>query len=342
MRNWGSSMDSFFGQLFAQDLESIDPVHHPTDEVLRAYLKGQLGKDWHYPEELWQGFSSHELRTWPHREASAHLLICERCRDRVRLLQLEEEGRRTLWTSLRAWLADLQEQLRPIPRPALVTLAVQSFVIVGLMGLLFFQPTPLPGTSSQGAGTPKNMAGVLPSFASQAIETIKQDPNPKNRLQALQLLQQYQDPRLVEPLTEVLDKEPHPQVRQAIAQTLFSILITTESQYFTLRQTIQRTREKHSQEFGFFFQVGIGDLRQFLRGLSELQTEMPYPVEIFCQGRPDLQLGQLIQLASELDGVLVIDRFVSTGSFRLRLPPTLGGVQTIQQLESRLGIVCRP
>lgn len=360
-----SSRDEFFQKIFACDLEEIEYVHHPSDEVLQVYLRGYLSREWRDPDSLLSKLKSGDLGAWRHQEVSAHLLTCGSCRQRAHALQGEISHSSAFWTAMSEWMSTLWGRLSPIPRPALATIAVEFAIIVGLVGVLFLQPAPLFTKSAalggltsavaerrslpQAPTTSENnptleMAGVFPLPVTQAMQTLSQDPNPDSRLAAVRSLKSYTDYRLVEPLSQVFEREQHPEVRQAIAQTLTIIWTNSENQFSTMARTLERIREQHHQEFqeveGFQLNISI-DLGGIWQSLRSLRTEARYPYEMLCSSQPELTLGQLTGLASELDGVLVIDRSLSRGDFRLRLPLTLGAVRTIDQLESQLGVVCR-
>ncbi len=359
-----SSRDEFFEKLFARDVSELEYVHHPSEEVLRVYLRGYLSREWRDPDSLLSKLQGEAVEEWRHQEVSAHVLTCGRCRQRAHELQTEMSPQGTFWPALQGWLAALPERLAPVPRPALATMAVEFAIIVGLIGVLFFQPAPLFTKSAALGGvtstvtdrhalpptnapaTPQDpptleAAGFLPLPVTQAMQTLNQDPNPESRLAAVQSLKPYADIRLVEPLSQVLDREQHPQVRQAIVQTITFIWGKSEDQFTSVAQMMQRLRERHRIDFDAF-QISIDiDLDQLRQDLNALRTRVQYPYETLCTSRPELTLGQLSGLASEFDGVLVIDRSLATGSFRLRLPLTLGAVRTIDQLESQLGIICR-
>lgn len=349
MREW-SSQEEFFRKLFVADLEEIEYVHHPSDEVLRAYLSGYLSRQWRDPESLLSRMKGGSPGEWRHQEASAHLLTCGPCRERAHVLQAEMSEQHSLWKRLDQWLTLLRERLAPVPRPALATMAVEFVVIVGLVGLLFFQPTPLftRSTTLGGAVTTASaipersleMAGVLPLLAAQAMQTLKQDPNPQTRLAAAQSLEPYAGLQLVEPLVQVLDSEQYQPVRQVLVRVISSSFVRTKDQFTTASQMYERIRVRYAQDFQILFQLGF-DLEGLGQEVLALHVGVQYPsYEVLCASRSDMTLGQLSSLAAQFGGVLVIDRSLSTGSFRLRLPVTLGAVRTLDQMKSQLGIVC--
>jgi hypothetical protein len=354
MRDW-RKQDQFFQRLFSQDPMDLEHAHHPSDEVLRAYLRGYASRRWRDPESLLSKLTGKHLDEWRHPEISAHVLTCGACRQRTRVLQREEVSQRTVWTAVDEWVTDVRRRWRPVPRPAWTTMAVQFVLIVALAGMLFLQPAPFfprparesaASTVTRGQSPPQaappgptlEMASFLPLPVTQAMQTLDQDPNPERRMAAAQSLRSYADVRLVEPLTQVFEREGHPQVRRVIAETLTIIWDLSEDQFTSSARTLERIRERHVQEFGFSVSFGFNLEDQ---GLQALRIEFQYPYETLCASRPDLTLEQLSEVLSEFEGVLVVDRSISAGGFRLRLPRTLGAMRTLDQLESQLGIVCR-
>lgn len=170
MREWGSdpdsesgsgsSADEFFSRIFSHspELSSRDVAErlggggHPPEGVLRAYAAGRLVPDWPDPEQLLR----EQEGAWGYRKVSVHVLRCGRCRVRLRTLGTAQarvpvpRSERGAFRGLRRWL---QEAAQPVPRPALATIALQSLIIVGLVGLLLWQPEPL-FRATPGGNTP--------------------------------------------------------------------------------------------------------------------------------------------------------------------------------------------
>jgi len=352
---WSSS-DEFFERLFTQDLEEIEYVHHPSDEVLRVYLSGHLSRAWREPEALLSRLEEGAPRGWHHQEVSAHVFTCRSCRERAYVLQAEASPKHSIWARIDEVVQVLRERLAPVPRPALATMAVEFVLIVGLVGLLFLQPTPLfPKPAVPAAGTAASaamerrslpqapaleMAG-FPLPVAQALQTLTQDPNPESRLAAAQSLESYANLQLVEPLVHVWEKEKTPPVRQALFRVISFSFVRTRDQFSSAAQMYERIREQHAQEFQFSFNLGF-DLGGLWQDLSVFRVEAQYPSALaLCVSQPDLSLEQLSNLVSEFGGVLVIDRSLPMGSFRLRLPLTVGAEQTLSRLQSQAGIVCQ-
>ena len=418
MREWGSdpesggfgsegSAEEFFSQLFSQDLSSAVEVagrfgleDHPPEEVLRAYAAGRLAPDWPDPEELQQG-------AWGYRKVSVHVLRCGRCRAQLRaLLAAPVEARArvpassTEWGAFR-WLRRwLQEAAQPVPRPALATIAVQSLVIVGLVGLLLWQPEPLfhpspgvdtlnlrplpsvdsdtdTGSASSSSSSSNSDSGFslqptapapeapalgetpegtseepladlpLPEEASyppevrRAIETVQTVPDPNARLSALKLLQRYPDPLLVEHLSQLYEREEHPQVREEMARTIALIISRTDRGLSQVVRILPKLRQ-HTPQIPWLRQIerDLAELQKRLSESFQITVEIRYPQTLRCTARADLTLGQLMMIVSDLDGTIVLDRSLTTRRFRMQLPlSATERVEALQRLEG-LGIVC--
>ena len=381
MREWDAEpepsargLDDLFARLFPHEpspARSPAPAadraaepgrgEHPPEEVLRAYGAGGLVPDWPGPEEI-QGI-------WGYRRISVHVLRCGRCRARLRALQsartpaLRKRGLR--W--LRRWL---QEAAQPVPRPALATIAVQSLVILGLVGLLLWQPEPIfrsaPRVDASGArslpasppetetglpvsppapgpaGEPLAEAGEVsyPPEVLQAIRTVQTVPDPAQRLNALRLLQHYPDPLLVEDLSRLYERETHPQVREEMARTIWVILSRTDRglsgavRFFEKlrRQAPDRTwYQKLQQEFA--------EMQKRLAEGLQIRIEVHPAQSLRCAARRDLTLEDLARIASDLDGTIVLDRSTPR-RLQVHLPASASRAEALQRLEG-FGLVCR-
>jgi hypothetical protein len=343
-------LDELFEQLFSRDVEVIHHVHHPSTEVLRGYLWGRLSRRWRGPEGLLSDLGGE----WRHQEVSTHLLACRECQSRLHALQMEVK-RRPLWRPIREVGAALRERLGQVPHPALATIAVQSFLIVGLTGLLLLQPAPLfPRAVDEALPTavielpqeeatpPPSEAEELPEPITQAIQTLTEDSNPQSRLSAAQLLRKWSDPRLMglmEPLIEVYEHESHPKVREELAQVLSSIWVHTEGHYLKVARSLRRLLEREHQG-PLRLRVDL-DLGRILNELDKLQLEIRFPRTLVCTGRSDLTLEELSGIASQLKGRILIDHSLKQGNFQLRLLG-LGTVRSLEALISQLRLRCEP
>ena len=383
----GRKIDEFFRTLFARELseQDVSYAEHPPEEALRAYVRGRWRRHqaWATPEGTLarlQGEGAHEptSEVWSSQEVSLHVLTCRRCRERVLTLR----ARQPLWATLTAplsWLwRALTAELQETPRPARAAIALQSLVIVGLALLLLWQPkaqpqlAPLGGPPPEGelsthstalAPTAAGEAGEraptapltqekeglaeLPPPALQAIQTLTASPDPQARLAAIQQLQHYADPRLVEPLTQVYERERHPEVRQAVARTIAQIVKRTESHYAQALRALERLRPLQGlqgQDPALEVLRDINQtLRQFWEDLQNLSMRMNYPHVLHCSAPPDLTLAQLKDLVRQFEGTVVLEgSAIEPYSFQVRVPAV--DAQTSAALEAlfrQLSIRCR-
>ena len=117
----------FFAELFMKP-EPLSYEYHPSDRVLRAYLKGQLHDEWQISEEFLPRLRRAELDgEWGLSEVSLHLLTCGPCRERIarmraaELAQMERARARTrgrlVRLRLRGWWSSITRSLaRPWPK----------------------------------------------------------------------------------------------------------------------------------------------------------------------------------------------------------------------------------
>ena len=345
--------DEFFERLFAQDVPEVGLAAHPPDEALRAYLRGRLQRSWPEPDEV---SGQERLTEWTQQVVSMHVLACPRCQEQLRSLQTARHT--ALWGALSRRGEHVFRWLRRMPRPALATMTVQSLVIVALAGLLFLQPAPLRSTDLAVGSEPLAIAPseeqaltptippapegeeALPPLAVQAIETLTRSPDPQTRLAALQRLQQYPDPSLVEPLTQVYEYESHPEVRQAVARTITQIVSRTETKYTRMWRAIQRIRRTGDEPFAAFEQISQ-QLERLMSDVYELQEQQRYPRALYCSGPQELTLGQLGQILLQVEGQLVFDRSFPAKGFQVRVPYREGIEQTLERLKSQFRLVCR-
>jgi hypothetical protein len=239
-------------------------------------------------------------------------------------------------------------------------MTVQSLVIVALAGLLFLQPAPLfprsadlavgseplstslvPPAAEEHVLVPTAPEGEesLPPPAAQAIETLTRSPNPQTRLAALQELQQYPDPSLVEPLAQVYQRESHPEVREAVARTITKIVSHAETRYTRMWQALRHIRQSGGAPLDVFDQISR-QLDRIMSDFYDMQEEQRYPQALYCSGPQELTLGQLGQIVLQLDGRLVFDRSFPTEGFQVRVPYREGIEQTLERLQTQFHLVC--
>jgi hypothetical protein len=82
--------EGFFRELFQKPAE-MEYSYHPSERVLRAYLSGALGDEWHFDQEFLPKLRRADLDgDWGLSEVSIHLLTCDHCSARVAQLRAEE------------------------------------------------------------------------------------------------------------------------------------------------------------------------------------------------------------------------------------------------------------
>jgi HEAT repeat protein len=187
---------------------------------------------------------------------------------------------------------------------------------------------------------------ALPQPALQAIQTLTVSSDPQTRLAAIQQLQRYADPRLVEPLTQVYERERHPEVRRAVARTIAQIVKRTESHYAQVLRALERLRplqEPWAQDPALEVLKDINQtLRQFWEDLQDFSIQMNYPHVLRCSAPPDLTLAQLKDLVRQLGGTVVFDRAsLEPYSFQIRVPTVNPPTSTaLEALLRQLSIRC--
>jgi hypothetical protein len=147
--------DEFFAELFVKP-ERMEYSHHPSDRVLRAYLAGKLGDEWHFDQEFLPKLRRADLNgDWGLSEVSLHLLTCNLCCERVAKMRAEELealerergpiarllGRVRRWLGLEGWAEwnrRLAERLGN-----LVALGISPFVLDLSLGTSAVSPISL-------------------------------------------------------------------------------------------------------------------------------------------------------------------------------------------------------
>lgn len=147
--------DEFFTELFTKP-KRMEYSHHPPDRVLRAYLAGELGDEWHFNEAFLPIFRRADLDgDWGLSEVSLHLLTCNFCCERVARMRAEElaalERERSLGarllSRLKRWLGleGLAEWSRRLAERlgSLVALGISPLVIDLSLGTSAVSPISL-------------------------------------------------------------------------------------------------------------------------------------------------------------------------------------------------------
>lgn len=82
--------EEFFREMFRKPA-GMEYSYHPPERVLRAYLSGTLGDEWHFDREFLPRFRRADLDgDWGLSEVSLHLLTCSHCAKRVAQLRARE------------------------------------------------------------------------------------------------------------------------------------------------------------------------------------------------------------------------------------------------------------
>lgn len=102
----------FFAELFVRPPE-LDYAYHPSDQVLRAYLRGELPDGWRFGEDFLARLRQADLNgDWGLSEVSLHLLTCNRCCERIARFRAEELAELHRAQGWRARLQELLARLR--------------------------------------------------------------------------------------------------------------------------------------------------------------------------------------------------------------------------------------
>lgn len=117
--------EEFFRDLFRKPAE-VGYDYHPSERVLRAYLSGALGDEWHLDRESLPKLRRADLNgDWGLSEVSLHLLTCSHCAARAAQLRKEEvasfekeaRAERGLLSWLRAWVKGRRGKARLAEQP---------------------------------------------------------------------------------------------------------------------------------------------------------------------------------------------------------------------------------
>ena len=369
MREWGSDpdpdlesgsgseggADEFFSRIFSQDLASAGEGAgrfgrggHPPEAALRAYAAGRLVPDWPDPEELQEG-------AWGYRKVSVHVLRCGRCRVQLRALRAApmpaqarasaSSSERGAFRGLRRWL---EEAAQPVPRPALATIAVQSLVIVGLVGLLLWQPEPLfrpgPGadtlsmkplpsvdsdsdvdtasnSNSNSASNPNAGFGAEPTAPAvgEVPEGASEEP-----LADLPLPEEASYPPEVQRAIETVRTVPDPNARLSALKLLQRYpdpLLVEHLSWLYEREEHPQVREEMARTIAFIIARTDRGLSQVVRILPKLRQHTP---QIPWLRQIEEDLADLQKRLSESFQITVEIRYPQTLRCTARADLTLG------------------
>jgi len=139
--------ERFFRDLFMWP-PALDYEYHPSDRVLRAYLRGQLHDEWQFDEAFLPRLRRADLNGgWGLSEVSLHLLTCNHCCERIARLRAEElaELRRArgwkgrLWDRLRRLRGQLEQALTAGLAPLSLNLSLETGPVPVVSQALLYQ-----------------------------------------------------------------------------------------------------------------------------------------------------------------------------------------------------------
>lgn len=369
-------LNDVFAALFGDGPGEIDPAGHPPEERLSAYRARQVGPGQLDPETWWAHTEGRADATdWSRQAITAHLMVCSACRERYHALPAAPPESPSLWERLADWSQSVREAFSPTPRPAMIAMAAQSTVIVGLVAALltgFLAPGPssggpaselAPATSSAtpeveaqsaspaepseraaGGESPSALADrAQPTSVAQQIQILANSDDPQTRLVAARELQSWSDPSLVPQLTQIYQRESHPQVRQALNRTINAIMSNMATQYDSAVKAIQEFQgraELPSQDLMSDAQRLFGQLFGEEATSASSGASTNYSGALTCAASAGLTLSQLRRLSSELGGMMVVDHSLPADSFRMRLPFSAGLAESLRRLEDEMGLRC--
>lgn len=377
MARWDSfGPDEVFTTLFGSAPSEIDAVGHPPEERLKSYLARRATRGTLDPQ-AWLAQAEGRSRDddWSRQAITAHLVVCRSCRERYRKLKAEPTAI-GLSDRLSAWVEAIRGAFAPTPRPAMVAMAAQSVVIVGLAAVLLtgtFSTTPTNGASSDlaqtSASTPPDPQvetesvspqaegepaaqerartaetdASLPDSVAQRIEVLSGSDDPQARLVAARELQSRSDPSLVPELTRIYRQESNPQVQQALNRTINAVMSNMATSYDSALQAIREFQGESS--------VGPSELMdRAQRQLDQLFGDPGMAVSsgaasdyrggLVCNASEGLTLAQLRHLSDELGGMMVVNPSLPEDSFQMRLPLSAGLAESLRGLEDEMGLRC--
>jgi hypothetical protein len=340
-------LNPIFEELFSERLEPIRYDQHPSDDAFLSYLRGKLPKGWRSPDLYLQEAKSTEVvSTWQQNEMTAHIITCIRCRQRVELLRENLSQHQGVVSWLDRALSAMRDQLSPVPRPALVTMAAQFVAIVGLGAWILFQPASLTTAASlQGASiVASSQMPTLPEpgpvFNPDELHSVS-TMSPQDRLDTARKLKSLTDPRYIAPLGSWLATEDDAQVQKELVEVVGIQLNSARDQIAALVQMFDQLERKMQMEGDFpsasaEFKQNFNDLFSKVQNFQSFGVSQP---EVLCALTGSLSLSQIQKAAKDADAKLIFDGTSPAGSFRLGLPAMNSG-QALQQLESQLNLNC--
>lgn len=357
------NVDGILRELFSSDLEPVSHRNHPGDEVLVTYLKGQLSKGWSDPESVLQQIRSESVGdVWQRNEVTAHLLTCARCKNQIEVLR--EDIAEVPVASTQSWFRTLSNSFgsmfRPIPRPAVATMAVQFVVIVGLGALLLSQPSIFTsGTAALSSSSARLDTAESSDAAAAAdfeevntlpqpgpvIETkFEQDinsPDANTRISAVESLNAANLPNLgllADAFVREEDSTAKDIMGEAFSVHLFGIQKLLQDAY-TKVYLLQRNYEDSGD---FPLATNSEDFRNnintLFHSLGDLSMQLGR-AQVLCSPTKDLNLDFVITVLGQADSILIIDPYEEPGKFRVQLP-ALNPNDARVILQRRLEFVC--
>lgn len=136
------------GKLEPSDEDFIDYENHPSQAILKSYLKGNLPKDINPDTERLSKLSQGYIKDWSEREVASHVATCQKCKNRLYSIQAdlsEAKNNTSLLSKLRNYLLG-SPQTRI--NPALAGAAVVQFGLIIVLSIMllttgpFRQPKP--------------------------------------------------------------------------------------------------------------------------------------------------------------------------------------------------------
>lgn len=166
-------------EIIESPIEPIPYSSHPSDAILRDYIRERLG---HRSSFDVAGLRAGSMARWHRAEVTAHLLTCRRCAQLVAELRKEPAP-----NQLKIFLQRLVPEREPVPTFARIVMIAQLVIIVGLVGVIYFKPALLFSSFNP-------TASVIPSSEitkphQQAQQTLHSPGQPSDALS--QLMQSY-------------------------------------------------------------------------------------------------------------------------------------------------------
>jgi len=371
-------LNEFFTTLFGDDPGEIEAASHPPRDVLRAYRADRAGSGRLDPE-AWLAHVKGESEdtSWSRQALTAHLMTCHACRERYRQLASAPQPTTTSpvrW--VREMAAAVRAAFRPMPRPATVTIAAQSLVIVGLAAALLAGPLglnqadeaspveaqtsstaptapqgeaddsaagapaePSPSESGQVAATDSREQGALDDH----MRVLSNSDDPDARLVAARELQDRSDPSLVPELTRLYREESHEEVKQELNRAIDAVMSNMATQYDSALQAIREIEGSAGRQASELMGEVERRLGQFFSEAgpsSPTQGASTYDGSLVCTASTGLSLAQMRRLSSDLGGIMVVDDALPSESFRMRLPLSAGLNETLRGLEDEMDLRC--